>query len=79
VKTDIFIDHISGQVMQLVVSICPPVYYLRLLSRRSSCLQQFDTVGWVSERASSLQKLTDEALGLLLWLSVWSEVQIVCI
>ena len=41
------------------------------------CLQCFDTVGWASGRASGLQKtLSDE---LLLWLSVSSEVQIVCI
>jgi len=35
----------------------------------------FDTVGHASGRASRLQKLSDE---LLVWLSVWSEVQIVC-
>ena len=41
------------------------------------CLQCFDTVGWASGRASGLQKkLSDEVL---VWLSVWSEVQIVCI
>jgi len=34
----------------------------------------FDSVGWASVRASDLQKLSDEAL---VWLSVWSEVQIV--
>jgi len=34
-------------------------------------LHGFDTVGWVSGRASSLLKLTDEVL---VWLSVWSEV-----
>jgi len=39
-------------------------------------LQCLDTVGWASERASSLRKLSDEVL---LWLSVWSKVQIVCI
>jgi len=39
-------------------------------------LQCFDTVGWASGRASGLQKLTDEVL---VWLSVWNEVQIVCI
>jgi len=42
----------------------------------SECLQCFDTVGWVSGRASGLKKLGDEVL---VWLSVWSEVQIVCI
>jgi len=40
------------------------------------CLQCFDAVGWVSGRASGVQKLSDELL--LVWLSVWSEVQIVC-
>jgi len=35
-----------------------------------------DAVGWASGRASGLQKLSDEVL---VWLSVWSEVQIVCI
>ena len=39
-------------------------------------LQCFDTVGWASGRASGLWKLSD---GVLAWLSVWSEVQIVCI
>jgi len=38
-------------------------------------LQCFDTVGWASGRASSLHKLSDE----LAWLSVWSEMQIICI
>ena len=40
------------------------------------CLQCFDTVGWVSGRASGLWKLSDEVL---VWLSVGSEVQIACI
>jgi len=38
------------------------------------CLQCFDTVVWASGRASGLQRLSDEVL---VWLSVWSEVQIV--
>jgi len=42
---------------------------------RSLCLQCFDTVGWASGRASGLYKLSDEVL---VWLSVWGEVQIVC-
>ena len=42
----------------------------------SSFLQCFDTVGWVSGRASGLYKLSD---GVLVWSSVWSKVQIVCI
>ena len=40
------------------------------------CLQCFTTVGWASGRASGLQKLSDEVL---VWLSVWSDVQIVCV
>ena len=39
------------------------------------CRQCFDTDGWASERASGLWKLSDEVF---VWLSVWSEVQIVC-
>jgi len=40
------------------------------------CLQYFDTVGWVEERASDLvacKKLSDRVMALL---SVWREVQI---
>jgi len=40
------------------------------------CLQCFDTVGWASEEHSACKKLSDEVL---VWLSVWSEVQIFCI
>jgi len=39
------------------------------------CLHCLDALGWASRRASGLQKLSD----VLVWLSVWSEVQIVCI
>jgi len=39
------------------------------------CLQCFDAVGWAAGRASGLQKLSDEVLE---WLSVWREVQIIC-
>jgi len=45
-------------------------------SRVICAFSAFDTVGWASGRASSLQKLSDEVLVLL---PVWSEVQIVCI
>jgi len=38
-------------------------------------LQCLDTVDWASGRASSLYELSDEVL---MWLSVWSEVQTVC-
>jgi len=40
------------------------------------CLQHFDAVGWVAGRASSLLKLSGEVL---VWLSVWHEVEIICI
>ena len=40
------------------------------------CLQCSDTVSWATGRPSGLQKLSDEVL---VWLSVWSEVQIACI
>jgi len=39
-------------------------------------LQCFNTVGWVSGRASGLLKLSD---GVLVWLSVWSVMQMICI
>jgi len=40
------------------------------------CLQSFDAVGWAAGRASDLKKLSGE---LLVWLSVWSEVQMIWI
>ena len=40
----------------------------------NGCLQCLDTVGWASGRVPDLYKLSD---GVLVWLSVWSEVQIV--
>ena len=49
---------------------------LALLPVTAAGLQCCDTVGWASGRASGLQKLSD---GVLVWLSIWSEVQIVCI
>jgi len=51
---------------------------LGMLYRSLQCLhrQRFDTVGWASGRASGLEKLSDEVL---MWLSGWSEVQIVYI
>jgi len=45
-------------------------------TRNKGCLQCFDAVGWVAGRASGLQKLSGEVLA---WLSVWSEVQMICI
>jgi len=41
-------------------------------------LQCFDTVGWASGRASGLYKiiLSDDVL---VWLSAWSKVRIVCL
>ena len=41
-----------------------------------SCLQCFDAVGWAAGRASGLEKLSSEVLA---WLSVWSEVEMICI
>jgi len=60
--------------------------FFRLLSVKSSfftllgsssrtCLQRIDTVGWASGRASGPQKVSDEVL---VWLSIRSEVLIVC-
>jgi len=40
------------------------------------CLQCFDTVGWHQEEHLACKKLSDEVLA---WLSVWSEVQMICI
>ena len=50
------------------------VFHVNLCHVRVHCLQCFDTVCWASGIASGLQKLSDEVL---VWLSVWSEVQIV--
>jgi len=41
----------------------------------AKCRQCFDAVGWALGRASGLQKFSDEVLA---WLSVWSEVQMIC-
>jgi len=38
-------------------------------------LQCIDAVGWVAGTASGLQKPNGEVLA---WLSVWSEVQMIC-
>jgi len=51
-------------------------YLDTLLASQVLCLQCSDAVGWAAGRASGLYKLSDEVL---VWLSVWSEVQIVCI
>jgi len=40
------------------------------------CLQCFDAAGWAARSASGLYKLSGEVLA---WLSVWSEVQMICI
>jgi len=57
------------------VCVCVCVCYL-LIYLINQCLWYFDTVGWASGRASGLQKLSDEVL---VWLSIWSKVRIVCI
>ena len=56
-----------------VVAEC--AYFITRLST-SALKHCFDAVGWASGRASGLQKLSD---GVLVWLSVWSKAQIVCI
>jgi len=43
---------------------------------QTDCLQDLDTVDWESGRASGQKKMSDEVLA---WLSVWSEVQMICI
>ena len=43
-----------------------------LSSRSETWLQCFDAVGWAAGRASGLYKMSG---GVLVWLSVWSEVQ----
>ena len=42
----------------------------------ASWVNELPSVGWAAGRASGLSKLSDEVL---VWLSVWSEVHIVCI
>jgi len=44
-----------------------------------SSLQYFDTVGWAAGRTSGLQKMSYEVLPVLAWLSIWSEMQMICI
>jgi len=51
------------------------IHYADLSATLYSCFQCFDTVGWAPGRASVLLTMSDEVLA---WLSVWSEVQIVC-
>jgi len=63
---------ISQCLMNLPVSL----QKLAITLHSAFCLQCFDTVGQVSGRASGLWKLSD---GVLVWLSVWSEVKVVCI
>jgi len=76
VKTDIFIDHISGQ-GKAVGCVCLSPYlqftFVEQMVELASAVRH--CFGWASGRTSGLQKLSDEALPL----SVWSKVQIVCI
>jgi len=48
------------------------VDFCRHLVGNTLCPQWFDAVGWAAGRASGLKKLSG---GVLVWLSVWSEVQ----
>ena len=50
--------------------------FLKIMYLLFFVLQCFDSVVWESGRASGLYRLSDEVL---VWLSVWSEVHIVCI
>ena len=52
------------------------IIILLLMLLRGICLQCFDTVGWVSGRASPCKILSDEVL---VWLSDRIEVQMICI
>jgi len=51
-------------------------FLVSALLHKKVCFQCFYTVGWEPGRASGLKKMNEE---MLVWLSVWSEVQIVCI
>jgi len=49
------------------------IYLLTTVSFQLQCLQCFDAVGWAAGMASDLQETG--SVGVLAWLSVWSEVQ----
>jgi len=59
-----------------VLSYDDVVYFVYIIYFCCTYMSVFYTVGSASERASGLQKLSDEVLA---WLSVWSEVQMICI
>jgi len=65
-------SHPLDQPLDLLVS-ANNMLYLHVVKPMILCLQRFDTVCWAPRRASGL---SDEVS---VWLSVWSEVQIVCI
>jgi len=62
----------------LYLLLCRAVERYHAAVTRNVCLQCFDTVGWVAEKASTILPVntwTDEVLE---WLSVWSQVQMTC-
>jgi len=50
------------------------LYIIKILTFCRVYLQCFDTVGWARQEHLACKKLSDEVL---VWLSVWSEVQII--
>jgi len=52
------------------------ILFKSIVSTSANTLYEKYSVGLASGRATSLQKLSDEVLA---WLSVWSEVQMICI
>jgi len=64
-------------IYRLHVMLLMHLYVMHYLMLPVQCLQYFDTVGWVAARAFGLRKnLSGEVL---VWLSVWNEVQMICI
>jgi len=78
----------NGPVVKSVESVLRPTHTCTFISEENTyfsllthsdvvnCLQCFDTVGWASGRYPVCKKLSDEVLA---WLSVWSELQMICI
>jgi len=66
---DLFPSHISYKASKPGFSFLCLFYVIMYFS----CLQCFDTVGWVAGRAYGLLKLSG---GMLAWLCVWVKVQI---
>jgi len=77
-------NHTSTALLSFLQAGCPSIMWS--LINQSTKIKHYNnyyydkytrsTAGWASGRAAGLQKLTDE---MLVWLSVWSEAQTVCI